>query len=60
VTRDGVRLGVGQGEGAAPRAAEDLPALDGEVLAQALDVGHEVPGGVLSELGVWRALPHPR
>ena len=45
----GVRLRVGERERAAPRAAEHLPALDAEVLAQPLDVGDEVPGGVVLE-----------
>ena len=51
-----VRLGVGEGEGAAPAAAEDEPLVDAEVLADPLGVGHEVPGGVLAQLGVGRAL----
>ena len=39
-------LGVGERERRSPRAAEDDPALDAQVLAQALDVGHEVGRGV--------------
>ena len=51
-----MRLRVGEGERAAPAPAEHQPALDAEVLAQPLDVGHEVPGRVLAQLGVRRAL----
>jgi hypothetical protein len=42
-----VRLGVGERQRAAPRSAEDEPALDLEVLAQPLDVGDEVGGRVV-------------
>ncbi len=56
VTRCGCASGVGDAEGAAPRAAEHLPAVDAEVLAQALDVGDEVPGGVVVERGERLAL----
>ena len=45
-----VRLGVGQRKGAAPAPAEDDPPVDAEVLAQLLDVRHEIPGRVLPEL----------
>ena len=31
---------------------EDLPLVDAEVLAQFLDIGHEVPGGVRAEVDV--------
>src|SRR5690606_12417958 len=41
-----VRLRVRQGERAAPGPAEHLPGGDAEVLAEQLDVGHEMPGGV--------------
>ena len=51
-----VLLRVGQGQGAAPAAAEDEPLVDAEALADALGVGHEVPGGVLAQLRVGRAL----
>ena len=47
----GMRLGVGQREGRAPRAAEYLPAFDPEVVAQQLEVGNQVPGGVGAEVG---------
>src|SRR6185503_8761683 len=47
-----VRLCVRQRERAAPRPAEYEPALDGQVLPQALHVGHEMPGGVRLERGV--------
>ena len=46
----GVRLGVGQRKGAAPAPAEHHPPVDAEVLAQLLDVPHEVPGRVLAKL----------
>src|SRR5262245_44755321 len=49
-------LGVGDRERAAPAPAEYDPALDPERLAQALDVRHEIPGRVLAQLGVRRAL----
>src|SRR5579872_153079 len=52
----GMGLGVGKGKSGTPGAAEDLPAVDVEVLAQFLDVGDEVPGGVGFERGVGRAL----
>ena len=48
----GVRLRVGQRQGRAPRAAEQLPALDAEVRAQPLHVGDQVPGGVGLQAGV--------
>src|SRR4029079_19393241 len=43
--------------GRAPRAAEHLAALDGEVLAQPLDVIDEVPGGVFFQRSVRRRAP---
>ena len=52
----GMRLGIGQGKRRAPGSAEHLPALDAEVLADFLDVGDEVPGGVGFKRRVWRAL----
>ncbi len=42
----GMGLRVDQGERRAPAAAEDDPAVDAERLADALDVGDEVPGRV--------------
>jgi hypothetical protein len=53
----GVSLGIGERQGRAPRAAEHLPALDGEVLAQPLDVIDEVPGGVFFQRSVRRRAP---
>ena len=44
-----MRLGVRERQRAAPRPAEHEPALDREVLAQALHVGDEVPGRVRFE-----------
>ena len=51
-----VRLGVGQRQGAAPAPAENDPPVDAKVLAQLLDVRHEIPGRVLPELREGRAL----
>ena len=51
-----VGLGVGQRKGAAPAPAENDPPVDAEVLAELLDVRHEIPGGVLPELREGRAL----
>ncbi|MNM43325.1 hypothetical protein D3C81_542050 [compost metagenome] len=45
-------LRIGQRQGRAPAAAEHLPAIDLQVLAQFLDVGNEVPGGVVHQIGV--------
>ena len=42
----GMALRVGQRQGRAPRAAEQLPALDAEMRAQPLHVGDQMPGGV--------------
>jgi hypothetical protein len=44
--------GVGQGQGRTPRAAEHGPFLDAQVLAQALDVLDQAPGGVVVQAGV--------
>jgi len=45
-------LRVQQGEGGAPRAAEDeVPFGDGEVGAEDLEVGEEVPRRVVPQLG---------
>ena len=52
-----MRLGVGEGEGRTPGAAEDLPLRDAEVLAELLDIGHEVPRRVRLQARVRRALP---
>src|SRR5450631_4258634 len=46
-----IGLGVGKPKRAAPRPSEHQPALDAQMLAQAFDVGHEVPGGVLDQAG---------
>ena len=48
----GVALRVGQRQRRAPGAAEHQPALDPQMRAQRLDVGDQVPGGVLAQLGV--------
>ena len=45
----GMRLGIGERERRPPRAAEHLPALDAEMLAQTLDVVDQIPGGVRLE-----------
>ena len=52
LTRSGCVCGVGQRQRRAPRAAEQLPALDPQVRAQPLHVGDQVPGGVVLEAGV--------
>jgi len=44
-----VLRGIGEGERRAPRAAEDLPLVDAEFFADRLDVGDQVPGGVVLE-----------
>jgi hypothetical protein len=53
----GMRLGIGQRQGAAPGAAEHLPAFDAEMFADALHVGHQMPSGVVVQRGVGRAGP---
>ena len=47
-------LRIGQRQGRTPAAAEHLPAVDRKVPAQRLDVGHQVPGGVVHQVGVRR------
>src|SRR5690606_13014409 len=44
-----------EGERAAPRSAEQLPAVDAEVLAELLEVFDEIPRGVFDDRGVRRA-----
>jgi hypothetical protein len=53
----GVSHRIAEPERAAPAAAEDDPPGNAQRLAKALDVGDEVPGGVLGELGMRRAAP---
>ncbi len=62
--RLGVALRVGERQCTAPRPPEHLPPRDAEVLAQQLEVGHQVPGRVVAQVGirlarVWRAVPRP-
>ena len=52
-----MRLGVREGEGRAPRAADHQPALDAEVLADRLDVGDEVLRRVGGERQIRMAAP---
>ncbi len=52
-----VCLCVGQGQRGAPGTAEYLPAVDAEVLAQALHVRDQFPGGVLDQFGMRRGAP---
>src|SRR5207342_2587556 len=52
-------LRISQGERGAPRSAEHLPAFNAEVLADFLDVGDQVPGGVGFERRVRRTLAAP-
>ena len=49
-----VGLGIGQGQGRAPGATEHHPALDAQGGTDALAVGHQIPGGVVDEVGVGR------
>ena len=51
-----MRFSVSQRERAAPGTAKDLPAIDAEVFAQSLDVFDQMPGCVVFEVGVGRAL----
>ena len=51
-----MRLRVRERQRRAPRAAKDVPLVDLELLAQLLDVIHEVPRRVLLERGVWGGL----
>src|SRR4029079_792703 len=46
-----MRLRIGECERRAPGAAEHLPALDLEMLAELLDVVDEMPGGVFLDAG---------
>src|SRR5215472_4488455 len=39
-------LGISQGESRTPRTAKNQPTLNGEVLADLFDIGHEIPRGV--------------
>src|SRR5690606_20732581 len=48
----GVGLGVGEAQGRAPGAADHLPAVDAALLADTLHVRHQVPGGVVLEVGM--------
>lgn len=50
----GVGLGVGQGQGRTPRAAEQHPFVDAQVLADALQVLDQVPGGVVLQARMGR------
>src|SRR5438477_2218684 len=52
-----MRLSISQRECAAPRPAKHLPLIDAEMLAQFLNIGHEIPSRVLFEARIWRALP---
>ena len=49
--------GIGESQRRAPGAAKDLPALDPDHLAQALDIGDEVPGRVGLQAGMGRRAP---
>src|SRR5262249_16675419 len=52
----GMSLGVGQSQRRAPWSSENQPAIDSQMLTQALDVCHEVPGGVVDQARVGSAL----
>ena len=45
-------FGIGQRQGAAPRAAEHQPAFDAEHFAHFFDVGHQIPSGVFARFGI--------
>ncbi|MNN12720.1 hypothetical protein D3C81_1257220 [compost metagenome] len=48
----GMGLRVGQRQGRAPGAAEQHPLVDAQVLADALHVRHQIPGGVAVQAGM--------
>ncbi len=52
-----VRLGIGERQRRAPRAAEHQPAVDAAGAAQPFEVGDEVRRGVVGELGERRRAP---
>src|SRR5260221_12902989 len=43
-------FGIGERQGRAPGAAEDMPALDADELAQPLDIADQMAGGVVDGL----------
>jgi hypothetical protein len=47
-----MRLSIGERQRGTPGAAEQLPSLDVEMVAQPLHVGDQVPGGVPLQAGV--------
>src|SRR6185437_12213008 len=49
-------LAIGKSQRGAPRPAEDLPAINAEVLADFFNVGDQVPGGVGFQRRIRRAL----
>src|SRR6266566_9272893 len=51
----GMSLGVSKCQRAAPGAAEHLPGIDAKMFAQLLDVGNQMPGGVLFKARVGSA-----
>ena len=55
-----VGSGIGHRQRGAPGAAEDQPAVDAQVLANALDVGHQMRGGVVGEATARVLRPQPR
>ena len=52
----GMRFGVGKGQSRTPGSSENLPAVDAEMFAKSLDIGHEVPCGVVLQRRVGSAL----
>ncbi len=52
-----MRLGIRERQRRAPRTAEEQPALDAEMPAQPLEVGHEMRRGVGHDLAAWRRAP---
>src|SRR5205807_9336567 len=52
----GMRLSVGERQSTAPGSAKHLPPLDAQKLAQLFNVSHQIPGRVLFERSMRRAL----
>jgi len=52
-----MRLGIGQRQRRTPGTAKHHPAVDTKLFAQFLDVRHQLPSGVIAQLGVRSGLP---
>src|SRR5690606_12365083 len=55
----GMRLSIGQRQGGAPRAAEDVPAIDAAHFAQALDVSNQILSRVFPQFPQERGATGP-